>query len=310
MLGALAAQTRRVCIGPAVTYAVYPSSHHPSWLAKRATTVDHLSNGRLDLRLGIGAEDNATREVWQSHGIRYPPRAERVAGVAEAVDMIRALWQGGPVDRRGGFGDLSSALGGPPPVQRPGPPVWIAAMSVRALAMVARQADGWEARRREPAPARRRCGRRRRRRDSRDAPRERGYTEDRPGDKGTGVAHRGLARGSRVCERGWRPHGAGCGRASVGVGSAGEGVWSRRDRAPARARPDRRGRGMRQAGTTPAPAAAVVRAADDRRSRRAVRARRGGAARAVLQGRPGAVPADTIRPPRAQSGAQIGRAHV
>ena len=65
-----------------------------------------------------------------------------------------------------------------------------------------------------------------------------------PGDKGTGVAHRGLARGSRVCERGWRPHGAGCGRASVGVGWAGEGVWSRRDRAPARARPARRGRAM------------------------------------------------------------------
>jgi len=145
MLGALAVQTRRVRIGPAVTYAVDRSSHHPSWLAKRATTVDHLSNGRLDLRLGIGAEDDATREVWQSHGIPYPPRVERVARVEEAVDMIRALWQSGPVDRRGRFGDLSSALGGPPPVQRPGPPVWIAAMSVRALAMVARQADGWEA---------------------------------------------------------------------------------------------------------------------------------------------------------------------
>jgi alkanesulfonate monooxygenase SsuD/methylene tetrahydromethanopterin reductase-like flavin-dependent oxidoreductase (luciferase family) len=111
----LTAQARRVRIGPAVTYAVYPSSHHPSWLAERATTVDHLSNGRLDLRLGIGAEDNATREVWQSHGIRYPPRAERAARVAEAVDMIRVLWQGGPVDRLGGFGDLSSVLGGPPP---------------------------------------------------------------------------------------------------------------------------------------------------------------------------------------------------
>jgi alkanesulfonate monooxygenase SsuD/methylene tetrahydromethanopterin reductase-like flavin-dependent oxidoreductase (luciferase family) len=91
MLGALAAQTRRVRIGPAVTYAVDPSSHHPSWLAKRATTVDHLSNGRLDLRLGIGAEDMATREVWESHGIPYPPRAERVARVEEAVDVIRAL---------------------------------------------------------------------------------------------------------------------------------------------------------------------------------------------------------------------------
>jgi alkanesulfonate monooxygenase SsuD/methylene tetrahydromethanopterin reductase-like flavin-dependent oxidoreductase (luciferase family) len=145
MLGALAAQTRRVRIGPAVTYAVDPSSHHPSWLAKRATTVDHLSNGRLDLRLGIGADDKTTREAWESHGIPYPRHPERVARVEEAVDVIRALWQGGPVDRRGLFSNLSGALGGPPPVQRPGPPVWIAAMSGAALLLVARQADGWEA---------------------------------------------------------------------------------------------------------------------------------------------------------------------
>ena len=145
MLGALAAQTRRVRIGPAVTYAVDPSSHHPSWLAKRAATVDHLSNGRLDLRLGIGADDDATRELWKSHGVPYPPRAERVDRLAEAVEMICALWQGGPVERHGRFGDLVGAVGGPPPVQRPGPPVWIAAMSELALTLVARLADGWEA---------------------------------------------------------------------------------------------------------------------------------------------------------------------
>src|SRR5262249_58257891 len=76
----------------------------------------------------------------ESHGIPYPPRAERVARVEEAIDVIRALWQDGPVDHRGRFSNLSGALGGPPPVQRPGPPVWIAAMSKHALAMVARQA--------------------------------------------------------------------------------------------------------------------------------------------------------------------------
>jgi alkanesulfonate monooxygenase SsuD/methylene tetrahydromethanopterin reductase-like flavin-dependent oxidoreductase (luciferase family) len=145
MLGALAAQTRRVRIGPAVTYAVDRSSHHPSWLAKRAATVDQLSNGRLDLRLGIGADDDATRKLWESHGVPYPPRAERVDRLAEAVEVTRALWQGGPVHRRGRFGDLVGAMGGPLPVQRPGPPVWIAAMSEPALALVARVADGWEA---------------------------------------------------------------------------------------------------------------------------------------------------------------------
>ena len=158
MLGALAVQTRKVRIGPAVTYAVDPSSHHPSWLAKRATTVDHLSNGRLDLRLGIGANDDATRDLWQSHGVRYPPRAERLDRLAEAVEVIRALWLGEAVERHGRFGHLVGAVGGPPPVQRPGPPVWIAAMSEPALALVARLADGWEASYLSPAQ----FGRRRR----------------------------------------------------------------------------------------------------------------------------------------------------
>src|ERR671925_1548850 len=69
MLGALATLSRRARIGPAVTYAFDASSHHPSWLAKRAVTVDHLSVGRLDLRLGVGAEDAATAGIWRAHAV-------------------------------------------------------------------------------------------------------------------------------------------------------------------------------------------------------------------------------------------------
>src|SRR5882672_9078311 len=71
MLGALAVLTRRARIGPAVTYAFDASSHHPSWLAKRAVAVDHLSGGRLDLRLAVGAEDAGAAGSWAAHGIRY-----------------------------------------------------------------------------------------------------------------------------------------------------------------------------------------------------------------------------------------------
>ena len=141
MLGALAAATTRVRIGPAVTYAFDPAAHHPSWLAKRAVTVDHLSGGRLDLRFGIGAEDRATAEAWRAHGIAYPRAGERIARLDESVDVLRALWRGETVSRAG----LSRARIEPAPIQRPGPPVWIAAMGPRALALVARQADGWEA---------------------------------------------------------------------------------------------------------------------------------------------------------------------
>jgi len=145
MLGALAAVTRRARIGPAVTYAFDPAAHHPSWLAKRAVTVDHLSGGRLDLRVAIGTEDAAARAAWERHGIRYPAGAARVAAVGEALAIVRALWRGDSVSTDGPVFRLRAARLAPLPLQRPGPPLWIAAMRPRALALVARLADGWEA---------------------------------------------------------------------------------------------------------------------------------------------------------------------
>ncbi|MGH7390994.1 MAG: LLM class flavin-dependent oxidoreductase [Candidatus Rokuibacteriota bacterium] len=146
MLGALAVLTRRARIGPAVTYAFDPSSHHPSWLAKRAVAVDHLSGGRLDLRLAVGAEDADAARTWSAHGIRYPPAAARIETLEESVRIVRGLWQTDHgLDHRGPRYELSGARLGAPPVQRPGPPIWIAAMGPRALALTARCADAWEA---------------------------------------------------------------------------------------------------------------------------------------------------------------------
>jgi len=145
MLGALAGLTRRARLGPAVTYCFDPSSHHPSWLAKRAATVDHLSGGRLDLRLAVGAEDATTAAAWRSHAIPYPDAAVRVALAAETIEILDRLWTGEPVRYEGRFYTLRDARLEPPPVQKPGPPVWLAAMGPGALGVAARHASGWEA---------------------------------------------------------------------------------------------------------------------------------------------------------------------
>ncbi len=145
MLGALALATRQARIGPAVTYAFDPAAHHPSWLAKRAVTVDHLSRGRLDLRLAVGAGDAATRAAWERHGIRYPDGRARVAALEAAVDVLDRLLRGEAVDTSGPFGRLHQARLEPRPIQQPRPPLWIAAMRPQALALTARRADGWEA---------------------------------------------------------------------------------------------------------------------------------------------------------------------
>jgi len=145
MLGALAAVTRRARIGPAVTYAFDPAAHHPAWLARRAVTVDHLSGGRLDLRLGVGAGGADARAAWERHGIVYPGGAARVAALDEALAIVAALWRGEAVVSAGPVFRLRGARLVSPPLQQPGPPVWIAAMGPRALALTARRADGWEA---------------------------------------------------------------------------------------------------------------------------------------------------------------------
>lgn len=145
MLGALALATRHARIGPAVTYAFDPAAHHPSWLAKRAVTVDHLSGGRLDLRLAVGASDAETRAAWERHGIRYPDGRARVAALEAAVEVLDHLLRGETVNTSGPFGRLRDACLEPRPIQQPRPPLWIAAMRPQALALTARRADGWEA---------------------------------------------------------------------------------------------------------------------------------------------------------------------
>jgi alkanesulfonate monooxygenase SsuD/methylene tetrahydromethanopterin reductase-like flavin-dependent oxidoreductase (luciferase family) len=145
MLGALAVTTRHARIGPAVTYAFDASSHHPSWLAKRALAVDHLSGGRLDLRLAVGAEDASAAQSWTAHGIPYPAAGARIDALEESVQVMRALWRADLVDHAGPRYTLRGARLGIEPVQPGGPPIWIAAMGPRALALSARCADGWEA---------------------------------------------------------------------------------------------------------------------------------------------------------------------
>ena len=143
LLAALALETRRCRIGPAVTYAFDPAAHHVSWLAKRAVAIDHLSHGRLDVRLAVGAEAPGVAESWQRHGIRYPPPRARLERLEATIAALRRLWKGEPVSSPAlGLHDARIA---PAPVQRGGPPIWVAAMGTRAIRLAARCADGWEA---------------------------------------------------------------------------------------------------------------------------------------------------------------------
>ena len=136
-LAALAAHTSRLRLGVLVTGNTY---RHPAVLAKMATTVDVVSGGRLDFGIGSGwfAPEH------EAFGIPFGTAAERCDRLDEALAAIRALWTSREVTLAGRFYRLERAIAEPKPVQRPHPPILVAASGERKmLRIVARHADAW-----------------------------------------------------------------------------------------------------------------------------------------------------------------------
>jgi alkanesulfonate monooxygenase SsuD/methylene tetrahydromethanopterin reductase-like flavin-dependent oxidoreductase (luciferase family) len=143
LLSALAAQIRRLRLGLLVTSnRIRP----PALLAKMATVVDTVSDGRLDFGIGVGSRPNppeAHRE-YPAHGLPYLPFSEAVESLDEACTVIRRLWtEPEPFDFDGRYVELTGAFGNPKPVQQPHPPFLIAGRTAATLRVVAKHADIW-----------------------------------------------------------------------------------------------------------------------------------------------------------------------
>jgi len=136
-LSALAQATTRLRLGVMVTGTVY---RHPAVLANMATTVDHLSHGRLELGLGTGWND----EECVAYGIEFGSLGERFDRFDEACRVIVSLLTNELTDFRGAYYSLRSARCEPKPVQRPHPPICIGGTGERrTLRAVARWAQHW-----------------------------------------------------------------------------------------------------------------------------------------------------------------------
>lgn len=140
MLAGLAASTSRLRLGVMVTSNTF---RNPAVLAKQATTVDHISGGRLELGLGAGWYE---RE-HTAFGLDFPGPGELVARFGEALQVIEALQTTERADFDGTHYRLDDAVFVPKPVQRPRLPWLIGAKGPRMLALVARHADTWNTRR-------------------------------------------------------------------------------------------------------------------------------------------------------------------
>ena len=136
-LAALSGLTERIRLGVLVTGVTY---RHPSVLATEAITIDHASNGRLELAIGSAWWEPEHRQL----GIPFPSTRERLDLLEDTLEIWTRLFAGDDVTYSGKRVSIEGATINPKPVQQPRIPIWVAASGERrALPLVARFADAW-----------------------------------------------------------------------------------------------------------------------------------------------------------------------
>jgi len=136
VLAGVAACTSRIRIGVLVSSNTF---RHPALLAKEAVTVDHISNGRLELGIGAGW----FKLEHDSFGIPFPEPKELVDRFEEAVEVVDLLLRQDVTSYDGRYYQLKDAPFRPGPVQKPRPPLTLGAHGPRMLRIVAKHADRW-----------------------------------------------------------------------------------------------------------------------------------------------------------------------
>jgi F420-dependent oxidoreductase-like protein len=134
-LSALSQRTKKVKLGTLVTGVTY---RNPALLAKTVTTLDTLSKGRAVL--GLGAAWN--EDVHRGYGIEFPPIAERMDRLDEALTICKAMFTEERPSFEGRYYRIDRALNVPRPIQPGGPKIIIGGGGERrTLRIAAKYAD-------------------------------------------------------------------------------------------------------------------------------------------------------------------------
>ena len=137
LLTAIAARTELTRLGMLVFCNGY---RNPAYLAKALTTVDHVSNGRLEIGIGAGWYEQEHR----SYGFDFPPIAARLGALEDALQIMNLMFTEPVASFKGRYHSIDGAYNNPKPLQKPRPPITIAGAGEKVLLrLVARYADRW-----------------------------------------------------------------------------------------------------------------------------------------------------------------------
>jgi len=129
----VAASTHRVALGTSVLDMPF---YNPVLLARRLTTLDVLSGGRL--RVGFG--QGWSKDEYDAVGISPRGLGRRAD---EFLQVLKTIWTSDPVEFHGRYFHIPRSIIQPKPVQKPHPPIYLAAYSPGALMRAATMANGW-----------------------------------------------------------------------------------------------------------------------------------------------------------------------
>lgn len=134
LLAFISSVTSRILLGTSVIILPY---RNPLVTAKMAASLDVVSGGRLLFGVGPGW----MREEFEALGIPYESRGRMTD---EYIEIIKTLWEKDDPKYEGEFFTFYDVGFDPKPLQKPGPTVWIAGSSERAMRRAALYGNGWQ----------------------------------------------------------------------------------------------------------------------------------------------------------------------
>jgi probable F420-dependent oxidoreductase len=132
-LSYIAPLTKKIKLGTSVLDIPY---YQPVVLARRLSTIDYLSSGRLRVGLGLGW----SKDEMDATGADMTKRG---ALADEFLQVLKAVWTANPVEFHGKFYNIPKCYIDLKPVQKPHPPIYMAAFVPAALKRLATMTDGW-----------------------------------------------------------------------------------------------------------------------------------------------------------------------
>jgi alkanesulfonate monooxygenase SsuD/methylene tetrahydromethanopterin reductase-like flavin-dependent oxidoreductase (luciferase family) len=137
-LSAVAARTSRIRLQTSVAQIPF---RNPALFARQALTLDHISDGRVEIGLGTGLTSDPSYEMM---GIPNWSAAERVARLGEYVEVVDRLLTNEITTYHGEYYRVEEAHMNPRPIQTPRPPITIAALGPKMMEHAVRLADTWD----------------------------------------------------------------------------------------------------------------------------------------------------------------------